>query len=62
MVYFFYNQTEEDLLAAVERFEEQEDSFDPARLALEAKRFTEENFTAEMRKLVDEVLTAKGLI
>lgn len=59
---FFYNQTEEDLLAAVERFEEQEDSFDPARLALEAKRFTEENFTAEMRKLVDEVLTAKGLI
>lgn len=59
---FFYNQTEEDLLAAVERFEEQEDSFDPARLALEAKRFTEENFTAEMRKLVDKVLTAKGLI
>lgn len=59
---FFYNQTEEDLLAAIERFEEQEDSFDPARLALEAKRFTEENFTAEMRKLVDKVLTAKGLI
>ena len=59
---FFYNQTEEDLLAAVERFEDQENSFDPARLALEAKRFAEENFTAEIRKLIDNALTAKGLI
>lgn len=57
---FFHNQTEEDLLAALESFEKQENSFDATSLALEAKRFAEKNFAYQMQKIINKTLTSKG--
>lgn len=59
---FFHHQTEKDLLAALELFEKKENSFDPARLALEAKQFSENNFTSKMQKIINENLILKGKI
>lgn len=59
---FFHNQTEEDLLEAVCRFEEKENNFDPGTLALEAKQFAEKNFARQMEKIINKTLKQKGLL
>ena len=56
---FFHKQTEEDLLEAVARFEEQENNFNPAGLALEAKRFSEERFVNEMQAIISQAFREK---
>jgi hypothetical protein len=48
------------MLATIKRLKKQKDSFDPACLAFVAKRFAEENFAAEMQKVINKVLAEKG--
>ncbi|MBQ4133734.1 MAG: glycosyltransferase [Desulfovibrionaceae bacterium] len=57
---FFSKQTEEDLLEAVARFEEQENNFDASRLASEAQRFSEERFIREMREIIGQAFAQKN--
>jgi len=53
---FFDEQTEQSLLAAVDKFEGMEDTFDPAEIRRHASRFDREVFKAKFRARVDELL------
>ena len=53
---FFDEQTEESLLAAVERFEQVEDAFDPAEIRRHAGAFDREVFKERFKARVDELL------
>lgn len=51
---FFERQTPEDLNEAVMRFEENEDSFDPAAIRRNALRFNRDRFKEEIRSYVEK--------
>jgi glycosyltransferase involved in cell wall biosynthesis len=53
---FFDQQTPDALVAAVERFEKHEASFDPARIRRHAERFANARFKREIAAAVDETL------
>jgi len=53
---FFDEQTEESLLAAVQKFEEIEDTFDPAEIRRHASAFDRQVFKAEFKARVDELM------
>ncbi len=53
---FFDEQTEESLLAAVERFEEMAGTFDPAEIRRHALAFDRQVFKAKFRARVDELM------
>lgn len=53
---FFDEQTEESLLAAVDRFEDIEETFDPAEIRRHASQFDREVFKAKFRARVDQLL------
>lgn len=53
---FFDEQTEESLLAAVQRFEQVEDTFDPAEIRRHASAFDREVFKDRFRARVDSLM------
>jgi glycosyltransferase involved in cell wall biosynthesis len=53
---FFDEQTEGSLLAAVERFEDIEETFDPADIRRHALGFDRQVFKAEFKARVDELM------
>lgn len=53
---FFHNQTEEDLLAAICKFEDNQNSFEAASLARQAQKFHEQNFALQMQEIINNAL------
>ena len=51
---FFEEQTAENLMKAVRRFEKEEDTFDPIAIRKNAKRFNTERFKREFKAFVDK--------
>lgn len=56
---FFHKQTEEDLLAAIHKFEDNQNSFEAASLAREAQKFHEQNFALQMQEIINIALSSK---
>ena len=50
---FFYEQTVESIIGAVERFEKLETSFDPKIIRNHAETFSEERFKKEIKEFVE---------
>lgn len=50
---FFYEQTVESIIGAVERFEKLERSFDPKIIRDHAETFSEERFKKEIKEFVE---------
>ena len=50
---FFYEQTVESIIDAVERFEKLETSFDPKIIRNHAETFSEERFKKEIKEFVE---------
>ena len=57
---FFHKQTEEDLLAAIHKFENNQNNFEAASLAREAQKFHEQNFALQMQEIINNSFKNKG--